>query len=228
MTVQAPGFKRAVIDDISLTVAQNLSQNVTLDLGAVSDTIDVRADAVSVQVNEAQTSQVVTMKDIDTLPQLSRAVSTSLAILMPGVQIVPGGGGRVNGLRNGSNNTTLDGMYVSDPTGPSLGQALTGANTDSVGDFRLVTSGSNAEYGYNAGANIQMITRSGGNRLNLTLFEYLRNTLLNANNFFSNSTGTATPKLIQNVYDGSLGGPISITRRFSSIFRGSAPIRKLL
>jgi len=95
LTVQAPGFKRAVINDISLTVSQNLSQNVTLDLGAVSDTIDVRADAVSVQVNEAQTSQVVTMKDIDTLPQLSRAVSTSLAILMPGVQIVPGGGGRV-------------------------------------------------------------------------------------------------------------------------------------
>ena len=213
ITVEALGFRRETITEIDLTVAATLNENVTLQVGNVSESVDVKADAVTVQTSEAQASQAFTLKDIDTLPQLGRT-PTSLTTLMPGVSISPGGGGNVNGLRSGSENTTLDGMYVSDPTGPSLGQALTAINTDSVEEFRMVTDGGKAEYGYNAGANIQLISRSGTNRFSGNVFEYLRNTLLNANNFFANSTGTARPKLIQNVYGGSVGGPILKARTF--------------
>src|SRR5262249_15143322 len=153
------------VTDVSLTVAAAVTQNVTLELGAVTETVDVKANALTVQVSEAQMSQVVTMKEIDTMPQLGRS-AISLSVLMPGVQIDPNNlsNSRVNGTRQGSNNTTLDGMYVSDPTAPSLGLVLSANNTDSIGEFRMVTSGSKAEYGYNAGANVQLITRSGTNR----------------------------------------------------------------
>ena len=215
LTVESAGFRRASVTGISVTVGASLTQNVTLEIGAVAETIDVSANALSVQVSDAQMSQVVTMKDIDTMPQLGRS-AISLSILLPGVQIDPNntGNSRVNGTRQGSNNTTLDGMYVSDPTAPSLGLVLSANNTDSVGEFRMVTSGGKAEFGYNAGANVQLITRSGTNRFSGALFDYLRNTVLNANTFFNNTTGTPRPKFIQNFYGGSLGGPIRRDRTF--------------
>src|SRR5262249_7242408 len=161
------------------TTGDSQTRNVSLKIGTSTESVNVTAEVVSVQTSEAQASQVITMSDIKSLPQLSRNAA-SLSTLMPGVSITPGGGGRVNGMRNGSVNTTLDGMYVSDPTAPSLGQTLTGTNTDSVGEFRMVTTGGKAEYGYNAGANVQLITRSGSNRFSGTLYDYLRNTVLNA------------------------------------------------
>ncbi|MEO5923855.1 MAG: TonB-dependent receptor [Bryobacteraceae bacterium] len=213
LSVEAPGFQVSVVSDIELAVGDSVTQNVTLTVGAVTESVNVVANAISVQTSEAQTAQVLTMTDIKALPQLARTPG-ALAALMPGVVITPGGGGRVNGMRNGSNNTTLDGMYVSDPTAPSLGQTLTANNSDSVGEFRMVTSGSKAEYGYNAGANIQLITRSGTNKWSGNLYEYLRNTQLNANDFFNNSTRTARPKLIQNSFGGSIGGPIKRDKTF--------------
>src|SRR5262249_60902103 len=83
-----------------------------------------------------------------------------------------------------------------------------------VGEFRMVTSGGKAEFGYNAGANVQLVTRSGTNRFSGNVFDYLRNTVLNANTFFNNTTGTPRPKFIQNFYGGSLGGPILRNRTF--------------
>jgi len=188
--VEAAGFRRATVTGVTLTVAENVTQNITLELGAVTETVDVKANALSVQVSEAQVSQAVTMKDIDTLPQLARS-AISLSILQTGVSIDPNStsNSRVNGTRQGSNNTTLDGMYVSDPTAPSLGLVLSANNTDSVGEFRMVTSGGKAEFGYNAGANVQLITRSGTNRFSGNLFDYLRNTVLNANTFFKATGG---------------------------------------
>src|SRR5262249_29951007 len=195
--------------------ADTVNQNVTLELGAVTETVDVKANALSVQVSEAQMSTAITMKEIDTLPQLGRS-AIALSILQTGVQIDPNdtSSSRVNGTRQGSNNTTLDGMYVSDPTAPRLGLVLSSNNTDSVGEFRMITSGGKAEFGYNAGANVQLITRSGTNRFSGNLFDYLRNTVLNASTFFNNTTGTPKPKLIQNFYGGSLGGPIIHNKTF--------------
>jgi hypothetical protein len=85
---------------------------------------------------------------------------------------------------------------------------MTANNSDSIGEFRIVTTGGKAEYGRSAGAQVELITRSGTNDWHGNVFEYLRNTELNANDFFNNSSRTARPKFIQNIFGGSVGTKI--------------------
>ncbi|PJF45604.1 MAG: TonB-dependent receptor, partial [Candidatus Thermofonsia Clade 3 bacterium] len=105
-------------------------------------------------------------------------------------------------------NTRLDGIDANDAVVPRLGLSLTAFNVDSIEEFRVITNGGKAEYGRNAGGQIEMITRSGTNQWHGNAFEFLRNTKLNANNFFNNLSGVARPKFIQNTFGASLGGPI--------------------
>lgn len=161
LRIEAPGFRTAVIKALQLDAAASLSQSVTLEIGQVTETLEVRANAVSVQTADAQINQSVTLSDIATLPQLGRTPIT-LAIFQPGVQINPQANGsssgadysfaHVNGLRQGSNNNTLDGIDVNDSVAPRIGLTLTANNTDSVEEARIVTDGGKAEYGRNAGA----------------------------------------------------------------------------
>src|SRR5207253_1134160 len=124
---------------------------------------------------------------------------------------------RINGMRQGSNNNTLDGIDVNDASTPRLGLTLNANNTDSVEEFRIITNGAKAEYGRNGGGTVELITRSGTNTFHGNLFEYLRNTDLNANNFFNKSGGTeiARPKFIQNQFGGSGGGPVIIPKIYN-------------
>ena len=120
---EAPGFRKGIVRELQLDAAANLSQSVTLEVGQVTETLEVRANAVSVQTADAQINQSITLSDIATLPQLGRTPIT-LSIFQPGVQINPQADGsssgadysfaHVNGLRQGSNNNTLDGIDVND------------------------------------------------------------------------------------------------------------------
>jgi hypothetical protein len=196
---------------------------VTLEVGQVTEVVEVKANVVSVQTADAQVSQSITMSDIATLPQLGRTPIT-LAIFQPGVQINPQADGsssgadysfaHVNGLRQGSNNNTLDGIDVNDSVAPRIGLSLTSNNTDSVEEARIVTDGGKAEYGRSAGAQVQLVTRGGTNQLHGNAFDYIRNRDLNANDFFSNSAGLPIPVLIQNTFGGSVGGPIRHNKIF--------------
>ncbi len=221
LTVEAAGFSKTTVTEIELAVSSNIAQDVTLEVGKLTEVIEVRANAVSVATTDAQVSAAVTMRDIDTLPQLARTPIT-LAIFQPGVQISQNGSNtgtdtsysHVNGLRQGSNNSTLDGIDVNDAVAPRLGLSLTANNTDSVEEFRVVTEGGKAEYGRNAGAQVELVTRSGTNTPHGSLFDYIRNQALNANDFFSNKSGVAKPMFIQNIYGGSFGGPIKRSKLF--------------
>jgi hypothetical protein len=159
--------------------------------------------------------RAVTLRDIDVLPVLGRG-PIGLAIFTPGVQVDPGDNSfsRVNGTRQGANNATLDGIDVNDSVVPRLGLSMTANNLDSVAEFRIITMGGKAEYGRNAGGQVEMITRSGTNEFHGNAFEYLRNKQLNANNFFSNKSGLARPKFIQNIFGGSFGGPVIKDKTF--------------
>ena len=169
LAVEAAGFRRAVVDGLQLDAAANMSQSVTLEVGQVTEVLEVKANALAVQTTDSQVNQSVTLSDIATLPQLSRTPIT-LAIFQPGVQINPQANGsssgadysfaHVNGLRQGSNNNTLDGIDVNDSVAPRIGLSLTANNTDSVEEARIVTDGGKAEYGRSAGAQIQLVTRS--------------------------------------------------------------------
>jgi hypothetical protein len=141
LTVELSAFRKAVVNALELDAASSMSQDVTLEVGQVTETLEVRANAVSVQTTDTQINQSVTLSDIATLPQLGRTPIT-LAIFQPGVQINPQADGsssgadysyaHVNGLRGGDNNNTLDGIDVNDSVAPRIGLSLTANNTDSV------------------------------------------------------------------------------------------------
>ena len=219
LAVEAAGFRRSTINDIQLDVGADVSEIVKLQVGQATESVQVEASTAVIQTTESQISRVVTMRDIDTLPQLGRTPIT-LSVFQPGVSY--GGAGnqgdvsfsRINGQRQGSNNTTLDGIDVNDAVVPRLGLSLTANNTDSIGEFRIITEGAKAEYGRNSGGQVELITRGGTNQYHGNAFDFLRNTDLNANDFFNNSVGAARPILIQNIFGGSFGGPIKHDKLF--------------
>jgi hypothetical protein len=221
LSVEAAGFSKSVVTGIELAVSANVSQDVMLDVGKLTETVEVTANVVAVTTADAQVSSAVTMTDIDNLPQLART-PISLSYFQPGVAISQNGSNagadysysHINGMRQGSNNNTLDGIDVNDAVAPRLGLSMTANNTDSVEEFRVVTEGGKAEYGRNAGGQVELITRSGTNSYHGALFEYLRNTALNANDFFSNKSGVAKSMFIQNMFGGSFGGPIKKNKLF--------------
>lgn len=209
LMVEAPGFRKAQVENIELNVAVTLRQDVQLEVGSLAESVTVEASAIRVNTSDAQIGRSVTLRDIDTLPQLGRN-PMALVPYTPGVSIDPSDTSfsRINGTRQGSNNTRLDGIDANDAVVPRLGLSLTAFNVDSIEEFRVITNGGKAEYGRNAGGQIEMITRSGTNQWHGNAFEFLRNTKLNANNFFNNLSGVARPKFIQNTFGASLGGPL--------------------
>jgi hypothetical protein len=215
LTAELAGFRKAEIQPIEVNVGFTVVQNVKLEVGAVQETVTVEAKAVSTQAADSEITRSVNIRDIDTLPQLARTPIT-LAAFQPGVQTNAGdvSFSRVNGLRQGSNNSKLDGIDINDSVVPRLGLSLTANNTDSIGEFRVVLGGGRAEYGRSAGAQVEMVTRSGTNQFHGNGFDYLRNTDLNANDFFSNQSGSTRPKFIQNIFGGSFGGPVFKDKTF--------------
>ena len=224
LAVEAAGFRQTVIRGIDVESGATVSQIIKMQLGQVTESVQVEANAVAVRTADSQVAESITIKDIDTLPQLARTPLTLAIYATPGVQIMQNGssaGGdmsfsHVNGLRQGSNNNTLDGIDANDSVTPRLGLSLTANNSDSVEEFRVVSDGGKAEYGRNAGGQVQLITRSGTNHFHGNAFEYLRNTDLNANDFFNNSSGGAQCSVfIQGIlFGGSFGGPIKHNKLF--------------
>lgn len=220
LTAEANGFRKSTLANIEVNVGVTIRQDIQLEVGSVTESITVEFNAIRVQTTEATIQRSVTLRDISTLPQLARN-PIALATYQPGVQLGTSPNdpsfARVNGMRQGSNNNTLDGIDVNDAVLPRLGLTLNANNTDSVEEFRIITNGAKAEYGRNAGGTVELITRSGTNRFSGNLFEYHRNTVLNANNFFNKSSGTelARPKFIQNQYGGSLGGPVWLPKVYN-------------
>jgi hypothetical protein len=218
LSAERAGFRRATIANIELNLGVTLRQDISLEIGAVTDSVVVEASAVRVQSTEATIQRAITLRDIDTLPQLARNPIV-LSVYQPGVQINPADPSfsRINGLRQGSNNNTLDGIDVNDPVLPRLGLALNAVNVDSIEEFRIITNGAKAEYGRNGGGQIELITRSGTNEFHGNLFQFHRNTVFNANNFFNKSAGVEIPrpKFIQNQFGGSLGGPVRIPKLYN-------------
>lgn len=212
LTAEVQGFRTSVIRNIELSVGGTVSQIVKLEVGQAAETVSVEASSLTVQTTESQVSSAVLLRDIEILPQLGRS-PIALAIFQPGVQIDVRAGqdssfSHVNGLRQGSNNSKLDGIDVNDSLVPRLGLSLTANNSDSVGEFRVVTEGGKAEYGRSAGGQVELITKSGTNQYHGNAYDFLRNTDLNANDFFNNQSGGTVPKLIQNIFGASFGGPI--------------------
>src|SRR5262245_44255428 len=177
VTVEAQGFRPAVLEGLTLNVASTVTVPIRLEIGSTAETMTVPAKETAIQVSDAQGGREVALRDIEVLPQLERNPIV-LTIFQPGVQILGGniGSSRVNGTRGGSNVVRIDGIDAGDLGGAGLAFSGGFATTDSTREFRVITHDGKAEYGRSAGAQVEMVTRSGTNRWSGNAFDHLRNT----------------------------------------------------
>ncbi|MBL8214956.1 MAG: TonB-dependent receptor [Bryobacterales bacterium] len=216
--VEATGFAVKRITEFTLSASETVEWRIPLSYETATfrvETVVSSAAGVRVQTAEAQSTRIITLKELETLPQIGRN-PLQLALYVPGVSRDGGSGenSRVNGTRNGSTTTKQDGVLNVDPTLPRFGLTASAVNLDSIAEVRIVLSGGKAEYGRTAGAQIELVSQRGSNRFAGNLFHYHRNTLLNANRFFNNSAGIPRAKYLENTFGGSFGGPLFRNRTF--------------
>lgn len=216
LEVTAPGFKTASASGLVALVDTPTVRDVQLEIGAVSETVDVTSAAeAAINTNDATIGNSFDRKRIVELPLNANNV-VGLLSLQPGVTR----SGFVNGGRADQSNITLDGVDVNEQqdgldviTDEAFASVLR-VTRDSLQEFRVTTTNPNAEQGRSSGAQVSLVTRSGSNEWHGSLFEIHRNTVTTANDFFNNAAGVERPQLLRNIFGGSIGGPIKRDRAF--------------
>ena len=217
------GFKTLVMKDIRLLVNQQVTLRPTLPIGDRQDSVEVVGDASLVDGANSGLSAAVTDEALHALP-LNGLDVFQLTLLNPGVLPMTnagpslfGDGGvskvSVQGARPSMNNVTLDGTDINDPAYNSPPGGVGGVQLGVGGtrEFRVLLNNYSSEFGGNAGANVQYVTRSGGNEYHGSLYEYHRNAALDARNFFDAGD---VPPFVRNQFGATVGGPIRKGKTF--------------
>jgi acyl-coenzyme A thioesterase PaaI-like protein len=221
VTVEAAGFKKSVRSDITVNVQDRVRVDAALEVGAVTDTVEVQAAAPLLQTDTSYLGQVVESQRIVDLPLNGRYFSR-LAILTAGTAPTPAGardektgGFSSNGVRPYQNNYLLDGVDNNSMSEDMVNQAsyVVGPPPDAIAEFKVQTNSMSAEFGRSGGAVLNVTIKSGTNQLHGTLYEFLRNSALDAKNFFD-SPDNPIPEFRLNQFGGSVGGPIARNRTF--------------
>lgn len=208
------GFQAFVQTGITLVVNQNARVDVSLSLGMASQTVQVDAQVNTVDTHSVVMGELVDRARIQELP-LNGRNAMQLAAVVPGVtniiaaptvqtQSRSGPSITVAGGRDTQNEFRFDGASwknITQNTGLNL------PNPDALQEFQILTSNSSAEYGRNSGGIFIAVTRAGSNQFHGSAYDYLRNTVLNARNYFTRPP-SKKPTLIQNQFGGSVGGPV--------------------
>ena len=231
--VQQTGFKITRRTDIILEVNDVRIIDLTMQVGQMTETVQVRSDALHVETANTQMGEVIEAKQMTSVPLVTRSY-TDLLALQPGVVsqtsgmtgayagaflsatfAIPQVSGdlnagqlSVNGQREGANGFILNGVTVEE-TGFSGAGAI--PNLDSIAEFRILTNNFDAEYGNYSGGQINVVTKSGTNQWHGNAFEFLRNTDLDAANFFASGQRGSYH---QNQFGGTFGGPIKKDKLF--------------
>jgi hypothetical protein len=200
LTVEAQNFKKSIQNDVKLNVGERRTVAVVLEAGNISESVTVQADAVAVDLQSATSGTVINGDQIREL-SINNRNFVQLVTLAPGVsndlsdQVYAGTTNpdgqantvsiSVNGARSSQNTFTVDGADITDRGSNLTIQAY--PNVDTIGEFRVLRSLYPAESGRSGGGQINIVTRSGTSKLHGSLFEFVRNERLNANDFLSNS-----------------------------------------
>jgi Carboxypeptidase regulatory-like domain/TonB dependent receptor len=231
--VQQKGFRTYRQTDITLDVNDALTVDATLQVGQTAEKIEVAAESLHVDTISSQMGEVIEGKEMTDVPLVKRSY-TDLLALQPGVAATPSqitgayagpfisagfavplvsgdlnsGALSVNGMREAANGFILNGVLVQE-----LGYSGAGAipNLDSIAEFRILTNNPDAEYGNYAGGQINVVTKSGTNQWHGNVFEFLRNTNLDAKNYFDVAGRGAYH---QNQFGGTFGGPVIHDKTF--------------
>lgn len=224
LTVEANGFKRYESTGNKLDPSSVLQIDATLSIGATNETVEVSASNVTLQTESASVQKLVTREQIDAL-ELNGRNPVGLASLVPGARggnlaglsfNFTQGPSNFNGSRNPENLITYDGAPATRTR--SNGTSLGAADVDSTQEVQILTASYAAEYGRTSGAQIRILTRSGGPEFHGAAFEYVRNDAFNANTWTRNHTaGQAyVPPFRYNQYGYNIGGPAYIPGKFNS------------
>lgn len=218
---QQSGFKETVRSGLTLDEGQTLRLDFALELGQVSERIEVKGGAPLLETEGATLSTVVTNQKILDMPTFGRN-PLQFALLVPGVRAVgsfgdlpvsafSGGRASIGGGAVSTNNYMVDGIASENFTSGSLQTPL---SVDATEEFRLIVHNPSAEYGRTGGGVINLISKAGTNEFHGSLYEFHRNRSLRANDFFSNRAGRDRPALVFNQWGATLGGPIKKDRTF--------------
>ena len=236
IAVTLTGFKKTLVNGVTLTVGQVARIDITLQIGQVQQVIEVEGTAALVDTSTTAVGGVVENKQITSMPLNGRHF-LQLGLLIPGVSEPQQGstqaqwgtaGGNIGfsvaGQRDSYNNFTLDGVNVMDT---NYNTVTVSPSVDAVQEFRISANGYSAKYGIVPGAQVDIVTRSGSNALHGSAYEYLRNSSLDAKNYFDSPTNKIPP-YIQNQFGATLGGPIKKDRAFFFLSYEGLRIRQSL
>src|ERR1700761_1458139 len=221
--IEATGFKHYTRDGVVVQVDQTFRVNANMEVGAVSQQVIVTSQAPIMQTETASLGQVVAGKAVTNIPLNGRNV-LALVALVPGVVPQGSSSGNLTGqnvfaagnYQIGGGNANQGSVLVDgSPVNVSYGNAVELVpSQDVIQEFRVQTNNNTAEFGMYTGGVINMATKSGTNSFHGTAYEFLRNTNLDANNFFSNNTGAGREPFHQNQFGANIGGPIKKDKYF--------------
>ena len=213
------GFKKSVQKGITVNVNQVLTLNKSLDIGTTQEVVEVTSEAQQVDTTSTQLGAVINDRSVNELPLNTRDTYQFLQ-LQPGVQAQLGNGNgslfygsqdtgsvSVNGGRTRANNFSVNGGDANDQF---VNLPTVQPTPDSVEEFRVITNTFDAEYGRNSGSVVNVITKSGTNNFHGDVYEYFRNTVLDAQGYFN----SVRPQWNQNQFGGTFGGPVKKDRSF--------------
>jgi hypothetical protein len=220
----AKSFKSARFDRIAIHVTETAALNIRLELGAINETVNVQAIPELVQTNSSALGNVTDQRMVESLPLVTRNYTQILG-LSPGVsgevnnsasigrgdsgQAASTGGYSVGGDSTNDNNFQMNGAEVNDLMGEGeISGGIPIPNPDSIQEFKVQTGQYDASYGRNAGSNVDVVTKSGTNSFHGDVWEYFRNTALNANDYFLKQQNLPRGVLNQNQFGFTLGGPV--------------------
>ena len=234
---EAAGFASSTMTGIEVGIDQIRTVDIVLRVGSKSEVVEVQADAALTQTETSKLGEIIDNRKVEDLPLNGRDFA-QLARLNPGVSSSGGGGGQQggeggvsgfssNGQRSTSNNFLVDGVDNNDSFDGTAAQI---PSIDSIEEFEVQTNTFSAEYGRNTGSVVNLVTKSGSNNLHGSLYEFFRNDVLDARNFF-NQSDFSKSALHLNQFGGTLGGPIIKNRTFFFLnyegFRRQAGITRI-
>ena len=221
LTVGSPGFKTAAFDNVSVAITQTTEISPALGLAAATESVSISAEPPLVETSAPTTGRVIGETQVRQLPLPTRNFQ-QLLTLSPGTTANLSNNtemGRgdvnidVNGQRATSNNVVVDGMEVNSP-GTNSTPNISVPSPDAIQEFIVQTSMYDASQGRNAGGNVAVVTKSGTNSYHGSAFEFFRNSVLNANDYFLNQKDIKRPVLNRNQFGGTFGGPLIKDKTF--------------
>ncbi len=225
-SAELPGFKR-VVRIVTVDIAATVTIDAAFELGETATQVQVVSEAQQVDTSTSAVGMVVEQELVTALPLSSRNFTQILA-LSPGVNASVANAGSLgrnsvnisaNGSRPYDNSLVLNGLVAENPMSQGFDDDVDKGGVpipspDALMEFKVQTALYDAETGRQGGAVIQAVTKSGTNQFHGSLFEFLRNDDLNANDFFRNATGQPRGVLKQNQFGGTIGGPIKKDKIF--------------